>query len=372
MSNSDRPKVLVVDDQKENIDILTNLLSADYRVQIALSGEKAIKIAQKNPDLELIFLDVMMPQMDGYETCRRLKQNPDTIGMDVIFVSAMSEESQIVAGYEAGGIDYVVKPIRPEELQQKARLAIDNRRIRQDVEREKASALDLAMMAMTSSGELGVVVNFLRSSIAANDCEDLGHTLVESVSAYGLDSVAQLRTYREIVTVGSQGPVPPLEKEFLMVLKDAGRLREKRDLFIANYGNLTLLVKNMPEDEEKRGRMRDNLALLAEGADSRRAALELEQETVKTLDSAKQSLQDIERKGSKQKQQAETIMQDLMQELEESFMTYGLNEEQETLLMQMVERSAARTLHNIELGVSIDNEMREIISNLETALTRKP
>ncbi len=371
MTEPDKPTVLVVDDQRDNIDLLVNILEGDYRVKVALNGERALKIAQKEPDIAIAFLDVMMPEMDGYEVCRQLKENTETQNIDVIFVSAMSEESQIVAGYEAGGIDYVIKPIRHDEILQKTRLAIENRRIRQEMESEKASAFDLAMQAMTSSGELGVVVNFLRSSFETHDYEALGQALVESISGYGLEAVVQLRTRTEVITVGNEGPVSQLEKEFLMVLKDAGRLREKDAYFIANYGNLTLMVKNMPEDEEKRGRMRDNLALLAEGGNSRLAAISLELELEHAINSAKHTLQDLQQRGRKQKLQAQTIMNDLMSELEESFLTYGLTDEQEQMLVQMVQQSTDHSIRNIEQGMAIDEEMHHIVEDLELALTTK-
>ena len=104
--------LLIVDDTIENIDILTGILSDDYTLRAAKSGETALKVAQKTlPDL--ILLDIMMPDMDGYQVCQELKQNPRTTHIPVIFVTAKDQELDEVKGFEAGAVDYINKPISP-------------------------------------------------------------------------------------------------------------------------------------------------------------------------------------------------------------------------------------------------------------------
>lgn len=104
--------LLIVDDTKENIDVLGNLLREEYYVKFALSGKMALKIAEKfEPDL--ILLDIMMPEMDGYETCTKLKSNVKTSEIPVIFVTAKSEITDEQKGFEVGAVDYITKPIRP-------------------------------------------------------------------------------------------------------------------------------------------------------------------------------------------------------------------------------------------------------------------
>ena len=109
----DKQAVLVVDDAPEHISVLVEILRRDYRVKFAVSGEKALAIAMvKNPP-DLILLDVEMPGMDGYEVCRRLKQNPDTRKIPVIFVTALKESEAEEKGFDLGGVDYITKPINP-------------------------------------------------------------------------------------------------------------------------------------------------------------------------------------------------------------------------------------------------------------------
>jgi len=110
MSSRDGKLVLIVDDTPTNIAVLSGLLKDSYKTKVATSGEKALAIAAGPEKPDLILLDVMMPDMDGFEVCRRLKANPDTSEIPVIFVTARTEEVDEVKGFEVGAVDYIHKP----------------------------------------------------------------------------------------------------------------------------------------------------------------------------------------------------------------------------------------------------------------------
>ncbi len=116
----DGPVVLVVDDKPDNIDVLRGILRNEYRLKAALNGRRALEVASKSPKPDMIFLDVMMPEMDGYEVCRKLKENPLTADIPVIFVTARSREDDEAFGLSLGAVDYITKPIKPAIV--KARL----------------------------------------------------------------------------------------------------------------------------------------------------------------------------------------------------------------------------------------------------------
>ncbi len=109
-------KVLIVDDTPANIDILARFLKQNgLDLSIAPNGEIALKIIEKNkPDL--ILLDVMMPGIDGYQLCEKLKSNDQTKGIPIIFISAKSEVDDLVRGFDVGGVDYIVKPFQQKEV----------------------------------------------------------------------------------------------------------------------------------------------------------------------------------------------------------------------------------------------------------------
>jgi sigma-B regulation protein RsbU (phosphoserine phosphatase) len=112
-SREDKQTILVVDDAPLNITLLSNILSADHKVKAATSGEKAIEIALREPQPDLILLDIVMPGMNGYEVCEHLKQDPATAAIPVIFITAKTTTQDEQRGLELGAVDYITKPISP-------------------------------------------------------------------------------------------------------------------------------------------------------------------------------------------------------------------------------------------------------------------
>ena len=121
-----QPRILVVDDAPQNLRLLSGLLRGSYRVSVAVGGREALDLAAARPP-DLILLDISMPGIDGFEVCRRLKAAPATRDIPVIFVTGMMEEEGRSRGLEAGGSDFIVKPIDPEALQAKIKACLGNR-----------------------------------------------------------------------------------------------------------------------------------------------------------------------------------------------------------------------------------------------------
>ncbi|MCD8491220.1 MAG: response regulator [Geovibrio sp.] len=135
--------VLVVDDVPENIDILSNILKPEFKVKVAVSGRKALEIAEKDlPDI--ILLDVMMPEISGYEVCRALKSSLITRSIPVIFITAKGEISDESMGFDAGGADYITKPVSAPIVLARVRTQLsmyDHRRMLEKMVRERTKEL---------------------------------------------------------------------------------------------------------------------------------------------------------------------------------------------------------------------------------------
>lgn len=138
MSQSTPFSVLVVDDEPANIDILKDVLAPYYTVRVAPSGMIALKIVEKNPP-DLILLDVMMPQMDGFEVCRVVKSNPVSAKIPIIFVTALGHGEDEERGFAAGATDYIAKPISPPIVlaRVKTHLALSQQMRMTEIEVEK-------------------------------------------------------------------------------------------------------------------------------------------------------------------------------------------------------------------------------------------
>ncbi len=111
-----RHTILAVDDSPQNIELLSRVLGQAYRIKVATSGDKALQITYSDDPPDLILLDIMMPDLSGYEVCRRIKANPDRRQIPIIFVTAMSSVEDESLGLSLGAVDYVTKPISPPLL----------------------------------------------------------------------------------------------------------------------------------------------------------------------------------------------------------------------------------------------------------------
>ena len=155
-------KILVVDDERFNINVLVDLLKPEYKMMAAKSGAQALKAVNSANPPDLILLDIMMPEMDGYEVCRRVKENEDTRNIPIIFVTAMGQEGDETKGLELGAADYLTKPVKPaivkariktqlelkkqlEELQQ-AHTIIEEQKNRMQTELNVGRDIQLAMV----------------------------------------------------------------------------------------------------------------------------------------------------------------------------------------------------------------------------------
>ena len=150
--------ILIVDDEPTNLSLLTHLLRSEYHVRAANSGESALRAAASEPRPDLILLDVMMPGMDGYEVLTRLRENPATKHIPVIFLTALAEEEDEEHGLLAGAADYITKPIKPAVVQARVRTQLENVQAR-DVLKNQNSFLEAEVARRMAENDLTQLVS---------------------------------------------------------------------------------------------------------------------------------------------------------------------------------------------------------------------
>jgi signal transduction histidine kinase len=156
--------ILVVDDLPQNLQVVGAMLrAAGYQVVPATSGEQALRFA-RNPSPDLVLLDVMMPDMEGFEVCRRLKAAPETAAIPVIFLTAAVETGRIVQGFGAGAVDYVTKPFNSAELLARVRTHLELKHSRETLER---AARQLRSLDNEKNEFLGIVAHDLKNPICS-------------------------------------------------------------------------------------------------------------------------------------------------------------------------------------------------------------
>ena len=171
------PLILIVDDTPSNIHVLSEALRADYRIKVATSGAVALSVAG-NPETrpDLILLDVMMPEMDGYEVCRRLKQVPETHSIPVIFVTAKTDVIDEEFGLRLGAVDYISKPIKAGIIRQRIRNLLEREHLRQELEahRDHLEAMVQARTeALSIAKEAAEAANRAKTTFLANMSHEL-------------------------------------------------------------------------------------------------------------------------------------------------------------------------------------------------------
>ncbi|MBK7417551.1 MAG: response regulator [Dechloromonas sp.] len=251
--------IAVVDDNSPQRMILSRLLERDYLVTVFETGERFLA---SNEIFDAILLDIEMPGLNGYETCRTLRARSDNNDIPVIFVSAHDTAPERVAAYEAGGDDFLTKPITAHELRHKLKGSIEHR-VQLRAFRTVLTAKQVAFTAMISMGDLGVVIDFLRQSTNYKTYEAIADQLIEAMATWGLQGIVQVRGRNGHLDRNSAGNMSPLQTSVLDTMRDIGRIFEFGQRAIINYAHVSILIQNLPtEDPNKVGRLLDHLAVL--------------------------------------------------------------------------------------------------------------
>jgi CheY-like chemotaxis protein len=362
----EKPRVLIVDDSRSDIRIVNENLKDNYTVLAATSGQTALDVAVKNPKPDVILMDVEMPEMNGYEACKKLKSDPSTADIDIIFVSAHDTVDEILAGYEAGGSDYLTKPIEPLELQTKIKIAVNNRKKRHDISNEKITVEKIARTAIDSAGEQGVVLEFFRSSFLIQTPEELAELIVNAINQYQLSNAVQVRYESTVVDKATNKCIVPLEKELLTRLKDHNKLIEKGQRAVFNFGGISLLIKKTCNDTEKWVRIRDYIAILLDGANAKLQSLIISQQVSSLVLTSNYALEQIAETQSEHKKETQNIADRLLERLESNFHSLGLLQDQEEMLFKLVQDGVNETLTHVEKGAELDDSIKQIIKKLQT------
>src|SRR5215469_1087217 len=184
MTNSDdRPTILLVDDDPANIHVVRAILKFDYSLRIATSGVRALELANAKPFPDLILLDIMMPDLDGYEVCRLLKADQTTREIPVIFLTGKTEVADETRGFEAGAVDYIHKPFSPPIVtarvknhlllrEARAQLATQLRNINSELELAREIQLSILPHEVPCVEGLEIATRFLPVSSVAGDFYD--------------------------------------------------------------------------------------------------------------------------------------------------------------------------------------------------------
>jgi len=191
-----KPVILIVDDTELSLDILMGILK-HYDVIPALSGHDALKIVLKEK-IDLILLDIVMPEMDGFEVCKRLKADERTKNIPVIMVTVKNMEQDIIRGYELGIVDYITKPYNPVELLEKVKIHLDLYACHLNINTRKLCLL--TSQAITKDMLIHLHNNWKYVSTNQDHLPDFSQTLDTFIDLYDYDTQSQIFTIRKAIS----------------------------------------------------------------------------------------------------------------------------------------------------------------------------
>jgi DNA-binding response OmpR family regulator len=365
--------ILVVDDSPPDLKMTMNAVKEQYKVLAATSGASAIDMVTKtHPDV--VLMDVNMPEMDGYQTCEKICSANDA--PLVIFISANDATEEILRGYEVGGADYIVKPFTPEILLSKIESALTVHENQKALRSEVALASDTAMSLMASAGDLGVLLEFVRSTFNVKTLEELAKSILLMLSNYQLSASAKIAIEGEPFYFSHQGETSPLEKELLKRITDMSeRLHQtgKRCFLTSRF--VYILIKNMPvEDEDRLGRVKDCLAIAVEAASERALMLITQGQAKKKRNEvvsditaqSRQTLSKIHDMQQHIEKQNIAILDELQADIEDSFVGLALSDEQEQHITDLLDDAHKKSAKVFEKSAVLEREMAQLIAQFSS------
>ena len=362
--------VLIVDDIADNRLLLNMLLSDDYQVIEACSGQECLDLVEKSvPDL--VLLDVKMPEMDGYQVCGHLRKQKATETLPIIFVSALDSTEERLAGYEVGGDEYIIKPVDEEALMIKVATALEHQQEIGNARASAAQATSIAMEAMTSSSELGQIIEFIKNSQELSTIEQVAAELTNIAGQFGLSICA-------LCLVGGKHYAGCSSDSIEARLLDNFNHSNQK---IVNVGirtiistdRLVVLIKDMPLDDENRyGRLKDHLAVLIDIANSVLLGIQAQ---LSMADQRKDFLSEVislsesqikltSAKLHKHNGVIQDTMQAMVNDLESMLFGLGLDDDQEKKLMTLADSASQRLEVANESVGELDSELGTILEAL--------
>ncbi|MBA3007727.1 MAG: hybrid sensor histidine kinase/response regulator [Proteobacteria bacterium] len=258
-ASDERPRILIVDDAPDNLGVLLDALKDDYTVIAARNGSKALQLAAATPAPDLILLDIVMPEMDGYQVCSRLKEREDTRSIPVIFLTALEEVESENLGLSLGAVDFIRKPINPTTLHLRVKLHIELLQSRRRLEELNHQLIEAARLRELVEqithhdlkGPLNVIIGIPQLLLRKCEFTDSQRNLVKTIRKTGYNMLEMINRSLNLFKMERDSyDYRPEPVDILSVMRCA--LDEMRPLVTARNIQVALRVDNqLPRDGQK-------------------------------------------------------------------------------------------------------------------------
>lgn len=362
-------QVLVVDDSLISTESARQALQGDFEVETADSGESCLeKLAAGGKMPDLILLDIEMGGIDGFETCRQLREAHD---IPVIFVTSHDDLPECIKAFDSGGDDFVVKPFDPEVLLRKAQRIVQYQAVKKTLTAEKANLSSMAMGFLQNLGDTGVLLTFMRSSLGLSDYDELAKRLLEATANYGVRCHVQVRHSAGCCTWTPNGSASPLEASVLEKSVAMGRIFQFSRRLIVNYNSVSILILDLPDDMDEQGKLRDNIAILAETAEAIAETIAMRKESASRAEALQaavsetaETVESVRQLYAQQQVDTRASLESMIDNVEKSYFNLGLTELQEARVSNILRDGTDQTLMLFDVGIELDRRLAHILDAL--------
>lgn len=368
--------IFAVEDVESARRILDAAFGGTCHFEAFATGEACLeRLRTKTPDLFLV--DVGLPGIDGYTLCRQIRSGQGLANAPVIFLSALDDLESRLEGYDAGGIDFLVKPYRMAELRQKVELAMASAASRSALLKQVEESEVLSSLVLSNLDEYALLITFLRALNTCSDERQVADALLVMLSGFKLDCALQLRLPGSDLTIATSGHVSPLELAVIQHVKALGTVFAFGNRAVFNFPRISLLVKNMPvvRDADLCGRLRDHLAIAIESAEAKLESLQTHADKVRTageikslLDSLSDTVASFSHSYDSARYQGSLLTESMLEDLVRAFMHLGMREQQEASILNMVRTRALALVDLYDFGHETQSTLKKLAERLARML----
>lgn len=370
---SDLPLLYIADADAAFRSEAERVFSTDFYARSFADGIGCVSLLSEKPPA-ILLLAADLPDAPGIDLCRDIRSDGQSHDTHVVLLlSEGATQQQIDEAHDAGCDEVLTKPIDLINLRRQLRTTHRLTSERASFRQQASYAQQVAMTAMTSMGELGVVLQFLSKCFACKSLKEIAEETIRAQGQYNLSSAVEIRTPQQSLIECTPGVNEEEARTVIAKLHGIGRIFEFKTRMVINYEHVTILMNDVPDDSEQRGRIRDNVAMLAEGAEARVASLLIEQDNRRKQGGIRFALGEIlEMTAELRDQQAQSqdqgqrAVSTVIETFEAAFIRAGLSSQQESELIGLL----VDLRHEVaSIGLSadeIDKKLQRVVRSLQS------
>lgn len=370
---SDLPLLYIADADESFRNSAEKMLGQDFAVRTFSDGISCVSLLSEKPPA-ILLLATNLEDAPAIELCRDIRGDDRLHDTHVIILLGNDASQALIDEAHAAGCDEALThPVDLANLRRQLRTTHRLASERSSFKQQANYAQKVAMTAMTSMGELGVVLQFLSKCFSCNSAREVAQEVISSLSQYGLSGAVQIRGGTEVLIESTPGGNSVEDGAVISRLHGIGRIFEFKTRMVINYDFASILMNDVPDDNEQRGRIRDNVAMLAEGAHARVASLLIEQDNRRKQSGIRYALGEILQMTSElrdqqsiSQNQGQSAVNAVIESFETAFICFGLTPSQESELINLL----VELRHEVaSIGMSaeeIDRKLQRVVRSLQS------